>query len=187
MKQTASEKYHYLIESDFHRYGGYRWKVFQVPGEIKYLKVLRRLQTKAYLGRSFGRKYYMLKLEKLKRKYHIQIPPEAKICPGFYIGHTGRIIIHPKAVLGKNCNIATGVTIGQDNRGKRKGYPVIGNNVWIGTNTVIVGNIHIGDDVLIAPLTFVNFDVPSHSVVIGNPATIHPRENATEGYINNKV
>ena len=31
MKQTASEKYRYLIESDFHRYGGYRWKVFQVP------------------------------------------------------------------------------------------------------------------------------------------------------------
>ena len=97
------------------------------------------------------------------------------------------IAINPKAKLGKNINIAQGVTIGQENRGKREGVPTIGNEVWIGTNAVIVGNITIGDDVLIAPLSFVNFDVPSHSIVIGNPAKIIHRDNATEGYINNKV
>ena len=90
-------------------------------------------------------------------------------------------------VLGKNVNIATGVTIGQENRGERKGVPTIKDNVWIGTNAVIVGNVTIGEDVLIAPLTFVNFDVPDHSIVIGNPGKIIPRENATEDYINNKV
>lgn len=106
---------------------------------------------------------------------------------GFYIGHCGRIIINPRTVLGKNINIATGVTIGQENRGKRKGCPIIGDNVWIGTNAVIVGNITIGTDVLIAPLAYVNFDVPDHSIVIGNPAKIIHRENATEGYINRTV
>ena len=45
----------------------------------------------------------------------------------------------------------------------------------------------IGGDVMIAPLTFVNFDVPPHSIVIGNPAKIIHRENATEGYIENRV
>lgn len=49
----------------------------------------------------------------------------------------------------------------------------------------MVGKINIGDDVLIAPNAFVNFDVPSHSIVIGNPGTIIIRENATESYINN--
>ncbi len=68
-------------------------------------------------------------------------------------------------------------------RGKRKGVPTIGNRVCINANSVIVGKITIGDDVVIAPNTFVNFDVPSHSIVIGNPATIHHRENATEGFI----
>lgn len=58
---------------------------------------------------------------------------------------------------------------------------------WIGTNSVIVGNITIGEDCLIAPLSFVNFDVPSHSIVIGNPARIIPKENATVGYINNLI
>jgi serine O-acetyltransferase len=59
----------------------------------------------------------------------------------------------------------------------------LGNKVWVGANAVIVGNITIGDDVLIAPLSYVNFDVPSHSIVIGNPGKIIPRDNATEDYI----
>ena len=57
----------------------------------------------------------------------------------------------------------------------------------IGANAVIVGNITIGSDVLIAPPAYVNFDVPDHSIVIGNPARIIHRENATEDYVCNRV
>ena len=63
------------------------------------------------------------------------------------------------------------MVIGQTNRGKNKGVPTIGNEVWIGINAAIVGGITIGDDVLIAPNSFVNVDVPSHSVVFGNPVS----------------
>lgn len=83
----------------------------------------------------------------------------------------------------KNCNIAQNVTIGMENRGKRKGCPTIGDKVRIGAGAVVVGKITIGDDVLIAPNSFVNCDVPSHSIVLGNPCKIVYRENATEGYI----
>lgn len=55
--------------------------------------------------------------------------------------------------------------------------------VYVGINSTIVGNIHVGNDVLIAPNTFVNFDVPDHSIVVENPASIHKKENATQGYI----
>lgn len=87
-----------------------------------------------------------------------------------YFGHAYCITINPKAVLGKNINLHKGVTIGQENRGKRKGTPVIGDNVWIGVNATIVGAIKIGNDVLIAPNTYVNCDVPDHSIVFGNRA-----------------
>ena len=97
------------------------------------------------------------------------------------------MIIHPDAELGNNINVGTGITIGAENRGKRKGAPVIGNRCWIGTNAVVVGNIKIGDDVLIAPLSYVNFDVPSHSVVIGNPGKIIKKDNATLDYICNCI
>lgn len=46
---------------------------------------------------------------------------------------------------------------------------------------------NIGNDVLIAPNAFVNCDIPDHSIVFGNPCIIKPKNNATEGYINNKV
>lgn len=71
--------------------------------------------------------------------------------------------------------------------GGRQGAPVIGNEVWIGINAAIVGKVTIGDDVLIAPNSYVNCDVPSHSIVFGNPCIIKHREDATEGYINRKV
>ena len=51
----------------------------------------------------------------------------------------------------------------------RKGTPVIGDEVWIGINSTIVGNVKIGNDVLISPNSFVNCDIPDHSIVFGNP------------------
>ena len=131
--------------------------------------------------------YYTVKLKLLSNKTYIQIPAKTQIGEGFYIGHSGRVIIHPDAKIGKNVNVSTGVTIGFENRGARKGAPIIADNCWIGANSVIVGNVKIGEDVMIAPLTFVNFDVPAHSIVIGNPAKIIYKENATKDYIQNKV
>lgn len=116
--------------------------------------------------------------------YGLEIYCETQIGKGFYIGHPYGITINPDAIIGENCNVHKGVVIGRENRGKRKGAPVIGNRVWIGINSAIVGNIKIGDDVLIAPCSYVNCNVPSHSIVFGNPCIIKHRDNATEGYIN---
>lgn len=115
----------------------------------------------------------------------IEIPMGIELGKGLYMGHFSGITINPKAILGENINMHKGVTIGKENRGKRKGTPTIGNKVWIGINSTIVGNIIIGDNVLIAPNSFVNFDVPSDSIVIGNK--IKRCINATEGYINNTI
>ena len=105
-------------------------------------------------------------------KYGFQIPYQTEIGRGLYIGHFGATVINPKAIIGENVNIAQGVTIGQATRGKREGFPIIGNRVWIGTSAIIVGKVHIGDGALIAPNAYVNFDVPENAVVIGNPGQI---------------
>ncbi len=96
-------------------------------------------------------------------------------------------MINHHVIIGCNCTINPGVLIGQEERGPKRGSPTIGDNAWIGTNAVVVGKIKIGNDVLIAPNAFVNFDVPDHSVVVGNPGKIAHKENATEGYIKNPV
>lgn len=126
-------------------------------------------------------------LNHYKHKYGLEIPFNTQIGPGLYLGHAFNITINSGAVIGKNCNIHKGVVIGQTNRGKKKGAPHIGDNVWIGINAAVVGNINIGDDVLIAPNSYVNCDIPSHSVVLGNPCVIKPSSFATDGYINRTV
>lgn len=119
-------------------------------------------------------------------KYGFQIPYITEIDEGLMLNHYGNIVIHMNSIIGRNCNIAQGVTIGYVSRGKKKGCPMIGNEVWIGANAVIVGKVLIGNKVLIAPLTYVNFDVPENAVVMGNPGKIISFQGS-EGYINNKI
>ena len=176
------------FSKDLYRYYGEKGesmlqRIFR-PLELKYICMLRKAQN----CKSFPMKmFYTLRLKRMSNKTMIQIPARTQIDEGFYIGHCGRVIIHPDAVIGKNVNVGTGVTIGAENRGKRKGVPSLEGNCWIGTNAVVVGNITIGQDVLIAPLSYVNFDVPDHSVVIGNPARIIPKDNATQDYLCNCI
>jgi serine O-acetyltransferase len=128
-----------------------------------------------------------IKLFYFSNHFAFNISAKAEIGPGLFIGHNGPITINSKTVIGRNCNIGIGVTIGQENRGKRLGAPKIGDNVWIGTNAVVVGKIIVGKNVLIAPNSFVNFDVPSNSIVIGNPGKIFPCQAATDSYIENII
>ena len=65
-------------------------------------------------------------LRRLSRIYGIQIPPRSTIGPGLLISHFGAIVINEAVVLGRNCNLSHEVTLGQANRGVRKGCPVIG-------------------------------------------------------------
>lgn len=162
--------------NDCIRYHGTRMPAFQ-----KYFRKTQCARNK------FSRIYYRIIFSFLKKINHIDLFWNTQIGGGLYIGHPYCITINPNSIIGCNVNIHKGVTIGQENRGKRKGSPIIGNNVWIGINSTIVGKIIIGDDVLIAPNTFVNCDVPSHSVVYGNPCIIKQKDEATKYYINSTI
>lgn len=167
-----------LYESDVYRLGGGKRYV------KRFIYYLRKLsQCKHPLLRY----YYLIHYSRLSEKYGLEILPQTQIGKGLYLGHAYNITINPHAILGDNINLHKGVTIGGENRGERKGSPIIGNCVWIGVNATLVGHIVVGDDVLIAANSFVNRDVPSHSIVFGNPCTIIHKTNATEGYISNKV
>ena len=137
-----------------------------LPPEVKWIITFRKAQN---CKNRILLMWLKWRLHQMQKILHISIPIQTEIAEGLYIGHTGRVVISSLAKIGKNFNIATGATIGKEQRGKRVGDPVSGN------------------DVLIAPNAFVNFDVPDHSIVIGNPARIIHNEYATEHYINNRV
>lgn len=123
---------------------------------------------------------------RLTIKYGFDIPAETQIGKGFYIGHFGGIVVSARAVIGSNVNISQGVTIGKSSRGRKKGYPVIKDGVYIAPGAVIIGNIIIGENVAIGANAVVIEDVPDNAVVVGNPALI-VSSNGSEGYILNKA
>lgn len=142
MKMYFNE-YIYLVYTDLYRYcfnkpdkvniKNFLYCLLRIPG-FKYSFWMR---TCAFLKSKKITKYSLyiiskLILERYMFKFGISIPPETKIGAGLYIGHFGGIVITPKAIIGKNFNISQGVTIGYSSRGKSKGYPVIGDNVYIG-------------------------------------------------------
>lgn len=181
---------HTIIQKDFYRESGKWLSTIQIwrkciNPNLHFIYLFRK--TQHYKNTFFLGTFWKIILRHYQIKYGFQIYPETQIGEGLYLGHWGTLVINPKTVIGKNCNIAQGVTIGQQNRGKNEGFPVIGDEVWIGPNAVIVGNIKIGNNVLIAPNSYVNCDVPANSVVMGNPAKTSPNQTATEGYINNKL
>lgn len=158
---------------------------FRSPG-FRYTWYLRKVSYYTPLRHGlgfFGYVYNRVWLNHYRFRYGLEISPATRIGPGLYIGHFGGIVISPEATLGSNVNVAQGVTIGVTRRGARIGAPILGDRVWIGANAILVGKISIGNDALIAPGAYVNFDVPEHAVVMGNPGKVVADTGST-GYVN---
>lgn len=112
----------------------------------------------------------------------ISIPASVKIGHSFYIGHFGGVILNAKAVIGNNCNISQGVTIGVSGKDANRGVPIIGNNVYIGVNAVIAGKIKVADNVLVGSCSLVTKDVEEFAVMMGVPA-YKVSDKGSVGYI----
>jgi serine O-acetyltransferase len=104
----------------------------------------------------------------------IELPCEATVGRHFVIDHFGGIIISCYAKFGDNCRIRNGVVVGL-RRVDEKFAPVVGDNVDIGSGAKLLGQITIGNNVLIGANAVVLTDVPDDSVAIGIPAAIRPR------------
>ena len=101
----------------------------------------------------------------------MDLDPQATIGGGLYIGHIGGVHINPGAVLGRNCDVAHRVTIGASAMG-RKGAPVVGDDVYIGTGATLVGEIKIGNGAKISANTLVISNIPAGATVMGVPGRI---------------
>lgn len=167
------------IKSDIYRYRNYSNKPFLVlifTQQGLWALIIYRISNALY--NSYFPKYLKRLLliiavffQKMIEMFAgISIPYSARIGYGCYIGHFGNIIINADAIIGDNCNISQGVTIGVSGRGKRRGVPVIGDNVYIGANAVIAGKITVGSGAVIGANSFVNQHVEPNTTVLGVPA-----------------
>ena len=132
---------------------------------------------------SFLRKISHMICSRLMRKRGIEMKFNGNIGGGLVFAHGYNITINGRVKIGQNAVLFKGCTIGSVRSGAREGVPQIGDRVVVGCNAFVCGGITVGDDVLIASNAFVNFDVPSNSVVIGNPGVVHHKNNPCKDYV----
>ena len=176
-----------VIKDDLYRYVGkdcekffVQLRYFLFTAGFRYTFFLRKTQK---AKNSLTRFFWFSLLRQCMLRTGIQIPPSTQIGRGLRIVHVGHIVIHPSTLIGDNFNISQGCLIGFSD-GKHRGTPKLGNNICMNANSIIIGNVQIGDNVLIAPGAFINFDVPKNSIVIGNPGQVIPRASSpTDKYI----
>lgn len=104
----------------------------------------------------------------------ISLPRSARIGPGLRIWHFGNIFLHPGVVIGANCTLRHGVTIG--NRHEDGPVPVIGDDVDFGAYAQVFGDVRIGNGARIGAMSVVLSDVPDNATVVGVPAKIVSRQ-----------
>ena len=103
----------------------------------------------------------------------IEIHPGATIGGGLFIDHGSGVVIGETAVIGNNCTLYHGVTLG--GTGKEKGvrrHPVIGDNVLVGAGAKILGAIRVGNNSLIGANAVLLCDVPDGATVVGVPGRV---------------
>ena len=132
-------------------------------------------------GRRVGRRPPGLRRRLLDRAYWlafravetltgISLPKEARIGPGLRIWHFGNIFIHPDAVLGANCTLRHGVTIG--NSRVDGPAPVLEDGVELGAYAQVLGGVRVGRGATIGAMSVVLKDVPPYATAVGVPARL---------------
>ncbi|MBN1564434.1 MAG: serine acetyltransferase [Anaerolineae bacterium] len=172
-----------LISSDLFRYIGRDGvsfteypKLFRIYPGFKYTFFLRLYNDTRQKRGIYRLIHYWAGLnhKHLIRTYNTVILPGTSIGPGFRIIHieAGGIVIHPKAVIGSNCTLFHGVTIGRMFRGPRDGEPQIGDDVFIGPGAKVLGNISVGHRAAIGANAVIIDDVPDDAAVVGVPGRV---------------
>ncbi|OAF13573.1 hypothetical protein AYJ54_43365 [Bradyrhizobium centrolobii] len=109
-------------------------------------------------------------------KAGIDMPSVVRAGPGLVIVHGWGLVVNREAIIGSNVTLFNGVVIGRKDRitenGRQTEYPVIGDDVWIGPQAIILGGVKIGSGAIVGAGSVVTRDVPAHSVVAGNPAKV---------------
>jgi len=108
---------------------------------------------------------------RLMIKYGVEIHSSVHIGKGLKIIHFPGVVIHENVQIGENFRVHNGVNIGTSGNGKI-GIPKIGDNVYIGTGSKIIGGISIGDNCKIGALSLINKDIPSNSIAYGIPCIV---------------
>ena len=110
--------------------------------------------------------------QRARHKTGIEIHPGATIGDGLFIDHGMGVVIGETTIIGDNCLLYQGVTLGGTGKDKGKRHPTLGDNVMVGAGAKVLGPINIGNNVKVAANAVVLKDIPDNCTAVGVPARI---------------
>ncbi len=149
------------------------WEAFLYPSfrvMLKYRKAHRH-----YLKGHYFRARWIS--QRAARKTGIEIHPGATIGEGLFIDHGSGVIIGETTIIGDNCTLYQGVTLGGTGKEQGKRHPTLGNNVMVSAGAKVLGSFTIGDNSKIGAGSVVLEEVPPNSTVVGVPGRVVRRNN----------
>lgn len=111
------------------------------------------------------------------RRTGIEIHPGATIGKGLFIDHGSGVIIGETTIIGDNCTLYQGVTLGGTGKEHGKRHPTLGNNVMISAGAKVLGSFTIGDNSKVGAGSVVLDEVPPNSTVVGVPGRVVKRDH----------
>jgi len=102
----------------------------------------------------------------------IEIHPGAQIGRRFFIDHGMGVVIGETAIIGDDCTLYHGVTLGGTTWKKGKRHPTLKDNVVIGAGAKVLGPITLGNNSKVGSNAVVVTDIPNDSTAVGIPAKI---------------
>lgn len=102
----------------------------------------------------------------------IEIHPACFIGKGLLIDHGSGVVIGETAIIGDDCTIFHGVTLGGTGKERGKRHPTLHNNVFVGAGAKLLGNIEIGNNAKIGANAVVLHDIPDGTTAVGVPARV---------------
>ena len=157
-----------LILKDAERNISYRRTKLNGVNAVIYLFVVDKY-FRTFFYHRIGKTSFLISW--LWRKSAIFFPLCKDVGGGIYLAHPYATILNAKKI-GDNFTCRQNTTLGNKSDNETSKKPTIGNNVTLGANVVIIGDIEIGDNSIIGAGCVVTKNIPTNSVVVGNPARI---------------
>jgi serine O-acetyltransferase len=116
--------------------------------------------------------FYRSLYRKVRNTYGIDLPYSVKLGRRVVVEHQGAIVVHGNCVIGDDCIIRQGVTLGNRYLDRPLEAPVLGDRVNVGAGAKILGKVHLGDGANVGANAVVLKDVPAGETAVGIPAKI---------------
>lgn len=175
--------YRYIAKTDlisffkaYIRYEGFKFSVW-----LRICHFWRRKKIIMYTFFPIARLIY----KHYKYKFGYDIPYTCDIGPGLLIYHIGTITFVPEK-CGKNMTISQETTVGMKVYNGKKKFPILGDNIYIAPGSKIIGDVRVGNNVAVGTNSVLLNSVPDRSVVVGIPGKVISYNGSYE-YVNNPI